>query len=72
MSSSVGLKSVDTTALKRLLAAVHKEQVRFPLDVGELARVGVQYCSQEILNGLRGLDGKGVRAVLVAVLAERL
>lgn len=72
MSEGIGLKDVETEALKRLLSAVHKEMVYYPLDISELTRLGLQYCAQEIISGVRGLDGAGVRAVLVAVLAERM
>lgn len=67
-----GLTEIHTDDLKRLLAAIHREQLRFPVDIGELTRVGLQHCATLLLAMLRGLDAPAVRAVVVCVLAERL
>jgi len=68
---SVGLVEIPTDALKLLLRLVHKGELRFPLDMTELTRIGLQANATELLGTLRGLEENGVRAVLVAVLAER-
>jgi hypothetical protein len=68
----VGLRHVETEHLRLLLKMVHREELRFPLTPLELARIGLQEPSERILGTLRGLEGRAVRAVLVAVLAERI
>jgi hypothetical protein len=70
-SHPLGLTEISTDALRALLAAVHKKVVTAPLSVGELTRVGLQYCATDLMRELRGLDEHAIRAVLVAVLAER-
>ena len=71
LDAGKGLAGVETEALKTLLRALHRGDVRFPLDIGELTRVGLQYTAAPLLAHLRGLDEAGVRAVIVAVIAER-
>jgi hypothetical protein len=66
-----GLTEVRTEDLKKLLAALHRGQLRFPVDIGELTRVGLQHCATLLLGMLRGLDAAAVRALVVCVLAER-
>jgi len=66
------LTSVPTESLKTALTQVHHGEWRFPLTPVEVARVGLQAHSDALLGHLRGLDGPAVRAVLTAVLAERL
>jgi len=65
-----GLTGASTEELKRLLVALHHGRLAFPLERTTLLVMG--------LNGLAdhadlivGLDERGVRSVLVAVLAER-
>ena len=72
MSRPLGLVSVPTASLENLLRAVHRKVVSCPLSPGELAMIRLQDFSAELLNQLRGLDEPAVRAVLVAVLAERI
>jgi hypothetical protein len=72
LRAAAGLTRVHTEALKRALSALHRGEVSCPLTVAELARVGLQHCAEDLLETLRDLDEKAVRAVLVAVLAERL
>ncbi len=69
--SHFGLVDVSDSDLQKALRIAHKGEFRYPLDAPELARVGLQHCSAPLLAHLRGLDQAGVRAVLVAVLAER-
>ena len=72
LGAAAGLTEVRTDDLKKLLALAHKNELRFPLDPGELARCGLQHCAIEMLATLRGLDQTAVKAVVVAVIAERL
>ena len=67
-----GLTEVSTDALKALLRAVLHEEIGAPLTFEELTRCGLQHCASELLDTLRGLDARAVKALLTAVLAERL
>lgn len=71
MALNVGLSRIPTEDLRRLFAAVVKGEMSTPVDVVELTRHGFQNHGGDLLDVLRGLDGVAVRAVLVAVLAER-
>ena len=66
-----GLTPVPTADLKKALSALHAGDLDCPPTVIGLGRVGLQHVSEELLDSLRGLDAAAVRAVLVAVLAER-
>jgi hypothetical protein len=72
LDAAVGLTEVETRHLKQLLALVHRGELNYPLNVQELARTGLQHCAPSLLGQLRGLEAPAVRAVLTAVLAERL
>ena len=72
LGAGSGLTEVHTRDLKKLLGLVHREEPNYPLSATELARMGLQHCSAPLLAALRGVDAVGARAVLVAVLAERL
>ena len=59
----------------------HFEAARHPNDAAPhvrpraaagIAMVGLQHRSEELMQSMRGLDEAGVRAVLVAVLGERI
>lgn len=67
-----GLTQVTTEDLKTMLRYLHRGEMNCPLTPAELARFGLQRCSGSILGHLRKLDVEGCRAVVVAVLAERL
>ncbi len=67
----LALTEISSDALRTLLAAVHKKVVTTPLSIGELTRIGLQFCATDLMRELRDLDERAVRAVLVAVLAER-
>jgi hypothetical protein len=67
----MGLVSVSTEDLRKLLRAVFKGQVECPLTPAGLAAIGLQDTSGPLLGHLRGLEGKAVHAVVVAALAER-
>ncbi|HEY8431167.1 MAG TPA: hypothetical protein VIL20_22460 [Sandaracinaceae bacterium] len=65
-----GLTGLSTTDLERLLRALHRGELRCPIGHAELHMAGLSYLVDRV-DALRGLDERGVRAVLVAVLAER-
>lgn len=65
-----GLTGASTEQLKRLLRFVHRGEVVCPLTPLELTRIGLATMVGGV-DVLRGLDERGLRAVLVAVLAER-
>ena len=67
-----GLTNVSTNDLKTMLRYLHRGEMNCPLTPAELARFGLQRCSGPILGHLRKLDAEGCRAVVVAVIAERL
>lgn len=67
----MALTGVPTPELEQMLALVHRGQLDLPLTPVGVACVGLQHRSEELMQTLRGLDEPGVRAVLVAVLAER-
>jgi hypothetical protein len=66
-----GLVDVPTEQLTALFRAQVRGELNCPLTAWEIARHGLQSWQAELLDGLRGLPAEGVRAVLVAVLAER-
>ena len=68
----LGLTKVPTEDLKRLLRAVHRETIDCPLAPDQLACVGLQHRSEDIMGTLRGMNERAIRAVLVCVLAERM
>ncbi len=72
LDAAVGLTHVTTEDLKKALSALHRGHFTFPLTIEDLTRVGLQHCGNDLLALLRQVDENGARAVLVAVLAERL
>jgi hypothetical protein len=68
----MALTGVPTEELKQLLRLVHRKEIALPVTPASLAFVGLQHRAAEIMQSLRGLDEPGTRAVLVAVLAERM
>jgi hypothetical protein len=67
----LGLVTVSSDDLRKLLRMVFRKQLECPLTPAGLASVGLQDASGPLLGHLRGLDGKAVHAVVVATLAER-
>jgi hypothetical protein len=65
-----GLTAVKSSDLKLILKAVHRKELACPISQVGLATVGLLRLGDD-LDTLRGLDEAGVRAVIVAVLAER-
>jgi len=72
MAMPMALSGVPTDDVKLLLRFVHRSEISVPITPGELARCGLQHRSEEFMQSLRGLDELGVRAVLIAVAAERM
>ena len=72
IGAASGLTEVPTDDLKRALRAVHRGDLPCPITADTLACVGLQDRSPPLMETLRGLDETAVRAVLVAVIAERL
>ena len=71
-SQTLGLTGVPTPLLKRALTSLHRNELQAPLTINGLALIGLQDAGPMLLSLLRGLDSSAVRAVLVAVLAERM
>lgn len=67
---SVGLVDVPTPQLETLLRRILKTELEYPLTKPTLMALGYNEVAAAA-QALRGLDQRGVRAVLVAVLAER-
>lgn len=70
MFGTGGLVQVGDRDLQTLLRHVHRGDLPCPVDLPGLARCGLQHVADD-LEILRGLDERAVRAVVVAVLAER-
>jgi len=66
------LVRVPTEDLKRLLALLHRGELQCPLTPVEVTRCGFQVHMDSLLGHLRGLEAPAVRAVLTAVLSERI
>ncbi len=65
-----GLTQVPSEDLEELLRAVHRGRLEFPLRRQGLLLLGMNRLAEHA-SLLQGLDERGLRAVLVAVLAER-
>jgi len=70
--AAAGLTEVPTEDLKRCLRAVHRGDLPCPVTPDTLACVGLQDRSPPLMEALRDLRENAVRALLVAVIAERL
>lgn len=71
LAGGKGLTAVRSEDLTSLLRWLHRGDLQAPIDLPALARVGLQHCGTELMGHLRGLDQRGIQAVIVAVLAER-
>lgn len=65
-----GLTNLTLADLENLLRALHREQLECPVDHVRLHKAGLSYLVDRV-DFLQGLDERAVRAVLVAVIAER-
>ena len=70
MIGHTGLVSVSDDDLRELLRQIHRGELVCPITRIGLATVGLLRLGDD-LDVLQGLDERGVRAVLVSVLAER-
>ena len=70
IGAELGLTHLSDKDLTNLLRALHKGDLRCPLTFQTLAIAGLSYL-QDKVDFLQGADEPTVRAVLVAVLAER-
>lgn len=68
---ALGLTAVTDDQLRTLLRGLHRKTLPCPLSFTDLTGHGLQDVGSPLLNHLRGLSEEAVRAVLVAVLAER-
>lgn len=68
----MALTGVPTDDLRKLLRHVHRGEIEVPITPVGLSLVGLQHRTELFMQSLRGLDESGVRAVLVAVTAERI
>jgi hypothetical protein len=69
---SLGLSPISTATLRKTLAHLHRGELDFPLNIVSFTRLGMQEEAETFLRLARGLDADALRAVLVAVLAERI
>lgn len=67
---NVGLVDVPTAQLENLLRRITRTELEYPLTKPTLMTLGYNEVAMAS-QALRGLDRRGVRAVLIAVLAER-
>jgi hypothetical protein len=65
-----GLRDVKTDDLRILLRAVHRDELETPFDRAGLATIGLLRIADD-LDHLRGLDASAIKAVVIAVIAER-
>lgn len=70
MFGGQALTKLATRDLERLLALVHRGELLCPIDELRIHTAGLSYLVDK-LGFLKGLPESAVRAVLVAVLAER-
>jgi len=71
-TQGLGLTRVPTEQLRALLRHVHRAEIACPVTPGQLAPLGLQAHSEWLMGTLRGLDAAATRAILVAVIAERM
>lgn len=67
---AVGLSELETLDLTRLLSRLHDGTLECPIGPSQLHQAGLSYLVDRV-GFLRGHDETTVRAVLVAVIAER-
>ena len=65
-----GVTKLPTRDVETLLARLHRGELRLPLTHPNLLASGLPHLVDRV-GFLSGLDGAALRAVLVAVLAER-
>lgn len=65
-----GLVEVATSDLEKILRGLHRGELACPFTIAGLTCVGLQHAAEK-LEHLRGLPEPAVRAVVIAVIAER-
>lgn len=70
MRGNGGLVAVSEADLVALLRAIHRGELSCPISRIGLAQIGLLRLGDD-LDALQGLDERGAKAVLVAVIAER-
>lgn len=65
-----GLTRLSTDELEEMLRALHQGRLRFPIRMSELIGGGLPHIAEKA-EILQGLDERGLRVLLVSVLAER-
>lgn len=70
MRGTEGLTRVPDADLEQMLRLIHRGILACPLDMPGLTAAGLFRLGDEV-EILRGLDERAVKAVLIAVLAER-
>lgn len=65
-----GLTRLSTEELEEVLRALHQGRLRFPIRMSELIGGGLPHIAEKA-DVLQGLDERGLRVLLVSVLAER-
>lgn len=70
-AGAIGLTALTDDQLRTLLQGLHRQTLPCPLTIANLAGHGLQDVAGPVLNHMRGLAQPAVRAVVVAVLAER-
>lgn len=71
-AGGMGLTHVSTAQLRALLRHVHRNEIACPITPAQLAPMGFQGESETLMGSLRGLDETATRALLTAVIAERM
>lgn len=72
IGAASGLTVLSTDELKKLLSLLHKGHLTAPVTTESLTCIGFQYRNEVLMGHFRGVDTSGIRATLVAVIAERL
>jgi hypothetical protein len=70
MQGGQGLTAIPTQDLQTMLARLHRGELRCPITHPSLVIAGLPHLVDRV-GFLSGLDENAVRAVLVAILAER-
>ena len=65
-----GLTRLSTDELEEMLRALHQGRLRFPIRMSELIGNGLPHIAEKA-EVLQGLDERGLRVLLVSVIAER-
>lgn len=67
---SPGLTRLTDQEIEELLRALHRGFLRYPIKLSDLIGSGFPHVAEKA-DIVQGLDERGLRALLIAVLAER-